>query len=84
VRTSFDILELKGSPTIRRIHLYRLSLRYRLDSTPNYVLPDAMCAPPAIDFAGGDDILDMERVVGPTFLTQALKAAPVGAMRPNS
>lgn len=43
-----------------------------------------MCAPSAMDSAGGDDILEMERVVGPTFLTQALKTAPVGAMRPNS
>jgi hypothetical protein len=65
--------------------LYRLSRIYCGDMSPE----DALIQPfrvlrRAMDFATWEDILEMERIVGPTLLTQALKTALMGALRPKS
>lgn len=65
--------------------LYRLSLTYCWDMKSEDALSHPMrVLRRAMDFAIWDDILKMERVVGPALLTQALKTASIGAMRPKS
>lgn len=65
--------------------LYRLSLTYCWDMRPEDALSHPMrVLRQAMDFATWEDILEMERIVGPTLLTQALKTSPVGALRPKS
>ena len=65
--------------------LRRLSLTYCWDMKRE----DALLQPlrvlrRAMDFAVWDDILVMEAIVGKPLLTETLKTAPMGAMRPKS
>jgi hypothetical protein len=65
--------------------LRRLSLTYCWDMKPEDALLQALrVLRRSMDFAVWDDVLAMEAIVGKPLLTEALKTAPMGAMRPKS